>query len=390
MAGKNKTTALSPGHPFSGDRALRISPLPVIEIPRDTEGAHTNTIASASQHSEEITESSQHRITKTRTRKVILLLSSINTLKAYAYTVNTCERSLREDKKEQEIVAGSARMNENYKDCLHRMRREANIQNLTHRTHWNRPKQSDIPKEKKEKKLIRVKRYRVSKYEIKKSTGKKANTGANWTDARRKQHGDFMRNYWRTAKARGSTPWYKDQSILMKKYWKNLRKIGSTERFVQVTNQTRRYWKNLEEKMGLNYTRTIQRNRMLVWWKKQREDGSIKKISEDNSKFMKKIWKKEKAEGNTQRLKSISEALKAYWRRLKETGNTERNVQQRERIYRYHKKVKEEGRTRPLLSLKERMKIYWDNFIAEEKQEKERKRLRQRQRFRAAYLNSII
>ncbi|KAI5697984.1 hypothetical protein M8J75_000016 [Diaphorina citri] len=72
MTGKNKDTALSPGHPLSGDRAHTISPLPVCEMSRDMEGAreYRPPASPASQHSEghtnseEFTQSSQHRITK--------------------------------------------------------------------------------------------------------------------------------------------------------------------------------------------------------------------------------------------------------------------------------------------------------------------------------------
>ncbi|KAI5701097.1 hypothetical protein M8J75_006022 [Diaphorina citri] len=52
MADTNNTTALCPGHPLSGDRALIISPVPASEI-RDTEGARSNStpVAPASPHS---------------------------------------------------------------------------------------------------------------------------------------------------------------------------------------------------------------------------------------------------------------------------------------------------------------------------------------------------
>ncbi|KAI5710253.1 hypothetical protein M8J75_007042 [Diaphorina citri] len=63
MADTNNTTALSPGHPLSGDRAHTISPVPASET-RDTEGARSNrtSVAPASPHSVNNidTQSSQH------------------------------------------------------------------------------------------------------------------------------------------------------------------------------------------------------------------------------------------------------------------------------------------------------------------------------------------
>ncbi|KAI5715195.1 hypothetical protein M8J77_012054 [Diaphorina citri] len=63
MTDRNIPTALSTGHPLSGDRVRRISPLSVTEIP-DMEGAQASrTSAGSASDGDPITQSFQHRNT---------------------------------------------------------------------------------------------------------------------------------------------------------------------------------------------------------------------------------------------------------------------------------------------------------------------------------------
>uniref|UniRef100_A0A8D8LNY5 Endonuclease/exonuclease/phosphatase domain-containing protein n=1 Tax=Cacopsylla melanoneura TaxID=428564 RepID=A0A8D8LNY5_9HEMI len=75
MADRNTSTALSTGHPLSGDRVRRISPLSVNEILLDMEGAQASRpSAGPASHSDSITQSFQHRNTNLNSNQTISLL----------------------------------------------------------------------------------------------------------------------------------------------------------------------------------------------------------------------------------------------------------------------------------------------------------------------------
>uniref|UniRef100_A0A8D8SH69 Trichohyalin-like n=2 Tax=Cacopsylla melanoneura TaxID=428564 RepID=A0A8D8SH69_9HEMI len=289
----------------------------------------------------------------------LFLLSSINNLKANVHPKDF-QLSIREVKKENETVVGDVQM---ATECLHRIRRDNNLQN-------------EIKKRKK--------------------------TGSKWSDKRKQEHTKFMKKHWKNKKEERGHNRRKEHGHLMRTYWKKYKEKGNTHK---VSRKMIEYWKRHKEDGGITERLKQHSKKMKAYWQKQNADSRKKRgerlknvwRNQDDklrkhSEKLKEYWRNQREQGGNNKNKLLSEKKKEYWRRRrKELGcnNTIQEMEKRKRQQR--KKIKKkkmlekrsknmqkkeiEGTTKRL-SLKERMDAYWKKIREEENNDKEKHSVR--------------
>uniref|UniRef100_A0A8D8X6L5 Uncharacterized protein n=1 Tax=Cacopsylla melanoneura TaxID=428564 RepID=A0A8D8X6L5_9HEMI len=300
----------------------------------------------------------------------LLIVESVHTLNVH----EDSRTLLTEDKKEKGIMAEAALRNEDIcEDWLHRMQREASIQNLfglgpyernrrspqTKWPAWQRKQHSEFMKtdwqpleqdnnvQQLPSELMtsgaNVDKWKSS-IQIKKRK-KRAATRKPCPEFRKKIHSEFMKKYWQRHREENSSL-FQENRIVMKTLWKKRKEDGNIERQRKISETLKRIWapgegkpdlrKQYSERMKLYWAdlkakgledkhqwsdkaKKEHSERMKTYWKRIFEGGKRIRVEDakKRSARMKEYWRKAVEEGRTQRIKAMSENMKAYWKKLK-------------------------------------------------------------------------
>uniref|UniRef100_A0A8D8QG95 Uncharacterized protein n=1 Tax=Cacopsylla melanoneura TaxID=428564 RepID=A0A8D8QG95_9HEMI len=261
----------------------------------------------------------------------LLLVTTVYTLKTHE-RYEVCKRLLTGVKKEKGIMPEPALMNADIcKDCQHRVRREASVQNLFYKTPKSRPKQTEnIQFQTKDRPSWNSKSFIAIKTKHKPSWNNHQNTNHH-------QSKSFIEI--KTRRKREYPPWPEwrklQRSKDMKEYWKYQIQENTT-RIINQRQQKKAYWARMSDKGGDR--RKEYSDYMKAFWKDKYKQGLVNRTaySQGQRKIMEEYWTKER-EGSTKRLKRMSQHLKEFWKLYKETRNFGK--------YRNEKRVQTPNRT---------------------------------------------
>uniref|UniRef100_A0A8D8ZWN4 Uncharacterized protein n=1 Tax=Cacopsylla melanoneura TaxID=428564 RepID=A0A8D8ZWN4_9HEMI len=251
----------------------------------------------------------------------LLIVESVHTLNVH----EDSRTLLTEDKKEKGIMAEAALRNEDIcEDWLHRMQREASIQNL----------------------------FGLGPYERNRRSPQ-----TQWPAWQRKQHSEFMKTDWQPLEQDNNVQqlpselmtsganvdkWKSSIQIKKRKKRAATRKPCPEFRKKIHSEFMKAYWRDTNDRDLMERDPVRQSRLMRRYWKYRKDEANSSGRFQRHKEFMKAYWKRADVRANTERHRKHSDSLKQYWFKLRgDTNNpnyTQRNRRLSEKLTAYWQK----------------------------------------------------
>uniref|UniRef100_A0A8D8SYZ4 Uncharacterized protein n=1 Tax=Cacopsylla melanoneura TaxID=428564 RepID=A0A8D8SYZ4_9HEMI len=308
-------------------------------------------------------------------------------------SVYACRKSSEEAKKETEM-----------KENLHRIRREAGLQNLVYKTPWYPLEQDgNIAKSfpmtvwdnvDSWKSFIQIKRRR-KRGDFDHTLGDKSrynvqNKGR-WIEWRRRQHSTFMKEYWRYHRDENTSRYNQHKKYLVD-FWARRKLDGITERQKKISEGLKRSW-GRERKNGA-LRRIAFSKRMKNYWNQLNEAFRGPSRGEDHAELIKAHLKKLKLEGQThcnetaelekrywnetnpEVWRKLGNRIEQYWKQQQLDGKPDVFRMLSEQKKEFWRILKEEGKTDMLKKMSDKKKEYWNRMNSTQRRRENLKFLR--------------